>query len=82
MSEYSDEWLVVKTNENKVIFTQVVEASDYDEAINQANESFDWVRQGDIFSSCLDPFDELCSEFGLEDWNNEPNWITARRKND
>ena len=42
MSEYSDEWLVVKTNENKVIFTQVVEASDYDEAINQANESFDW----------------------------------------
>ena len=40
------------------------------------------VRQGDIFSSCLDPFDELCSEFGLEDWNNEPNWITARRKND
>ena len=30
MSAYPEEWLVVKTNEDKVIFTQVVEAIDYD----------------------------------------------------
>ena len=71
------EWLVIKTNKNKTIFTQVVEASELNEALNLAEEIFDWVIQGDIFSSCLDPFAELCYEFGLEDVDILPDDIQA-----
>ena len=71
------EWLVIKTNKDKTIFTQVVEASELNEALNLAEESFDWVRQGDIFSSCLDSFAELCNEFGLEDVDILPDDIQA-----
>jgi hypothetical protein len=71
------EWLVIKTNKDKTIFTQVVEASELNEVLNLAEESFDWVRQGDIFSSCLDPFSELCNEFGLENVDILPDDIQA-----
>tara|TARA_R100001129_G_C5106570_1_gene185902 strand:+ start:215 stop:469 length:255 start_codon:yes stop_codon:yes gene_type:complete len=76
------EWLVIKTNKDNAIFTQVVEASELNEALNLAEESFDWVRQGDIFSSCLDSFAELCDEFGLEDVDILPDDIQAFSRED
>jgi|TARA_R100000231_G_C5198436_1_gene126636 hypothetical protein len=76
------EWLVIKTNKDKTIFTQVVEANELNEALNLAEESFDWVRQGDIFSSCLDSFAELCDEFGLEDVDILPDDIQAFSRED
>ena len=71
------EWLVIKTNKDNAIFTQVVEASELNEALNQAEENFDWERQADIFATCRDGFYELCYEFGLEDVDIEPDDIQA-----
>ena len=71
------EWLVIKTNKDKTIFTQVVEASELNEALNLAEENFDWWKHGDIFTTCLDPFYELCYEFGLEDVDILPDDIQA-----
>ena len=56
--------------------------SELNEALNLAEESFDWVRQGDIFSSCLDSFAELCDEFGLEDVDILPDDIQAFSRED
>jgi len=76
------EWLVIKTNKNNAIFTQVVEASELDEALNLAEENFDWERQADIGATCRDGFYELCDEFGLEDVDILPDDIQAFSRED
>jgi hypothetical protein len=71
------EWLVIKTNKDNAIFTQVVEASELNEALNLAEENFDWERQADIGATCREGFYELCYEFGLEDVDILPDDIQA-----
>ena len=76
------EWLVIKTNKDNAIFTQVVEASELNEALNLAEENFDWESQADIGATCREGFYELCYEFGLEDVDIEPDDIQAFPKGD
>jgi len=80
MTSNETEWLVIKTNKDNAIFTQVVEASELNEALNLAEENFDWERQADIGATCRDGFYELCDEFGLEDVDIEPDDIQAFQK--
>jgi len=76
------EWLVIKTNKDNAIFTQVVEASELNEALNVAEENFDWERQADIFATCRDPYYELCHEFGISGCDIEPDDIQAFPRSD
>jgi hypothetical protein len=74
------EWLVIKTNKDMTIFTQVVEASELNDALNLAEETFEWERQADIFATCRDNYYEILNKFGLEDVDILPDDIQAFRK--
>ena len=60
------EWLVIKTNKDNAIFTQVVEASELNEALNLAEENFNWERVDYIDGSLADLFYDYCNLYGLD----------------
>jgi|TARA_R110000824_G_C14912579_1_gene646798 hypothetical protein len=77
MSNEIQEWLVIKTNKDKTVFTQVVLASELNEALNLSEEIFNWERQADIFSSCNDNYYELLNEYGVSNIDLLPDDIQA-----
>ena len=80
MSNEIQKWLVIKTNKTNGVFTQVVEASELNEALNLAEENFDWERVDTLDGSLADLFYELCNEFRLSNIDTLPDDIQAFRK--
>ena len=80
MEKIKTEWLIIRTNKDMTIYTQVVEASELNDALNLAEENFDWEKQAYFYDTCQDNYYELLTEFGLEDIDLLPDDIQAFEK--
>tara|TARA_R110000796_G_scaffold6138_1_gene22166 strand:+ start:202 stop:456 length:255 start_codon:yes stop_codon:yes gene_type:complete len=80
MTRIKTEWLVIRTNKDMAVYTQVVEASELNDALNLAEENFDWERQAYFYENSWDNYYELLTEFGLGDIDLLPDDIQAFEK--
>jgi len=71
-------WLVIKTNKTNGVFIQVVKgANELNEALNLAEENFEWERVDSLDGNLADLFYDLCNLYGLDNVDLLPDDIQA-----